>query len=193
MAEDKEKNSQSADEIVDEMAADMGVEDEDIPEEEGVLGGRSRRHLRRAFLTQAEEEKEKVQEEKLRLLWKRKRKGTQRGPRRALRQRRRRSKRGRSRRVKHVDSKKKRSRPSTVTTERSVGGVFNPKAKDDDVDLMSGGVDDAYLDDDDLGDYGGGGASTSSFVMGGVIVLPCWPSSACWSFSSPTSASACTG
>ncbi len=159
MAEDKDKNSPSADEIVDEMAADMGVEDEEVPEEEdssvGDLGGifdvPSSRKRKKKKSSKKEKLKAALEKEK-------EREAAAAG--------------GEVQDDKPAEKKKKKKKKaSSSSDDGTVGGVFNPKAKDDDVDLMSGGVDDAYLDDDDLGEYGGGGMSSSSMVMGGVIVL----------------------
>jgi hypothetical protein len=201
MADDNEKDSPSADEIVDEMAADMGVEDEEVPEEEedssvGDLGGifdvpSSRKRKQKEKKSKKEKLKAALEKEKAAEAGDEiseadetvEKDVTDEGE------------------VKADDSgedeeaaadeasaassddeeaasdepeapkKSKKSKKST-SDDGTVGGVFKPTAKDDDVEVMSGGVDDAYLDDDDLGDYGGGGGmNTSSLVMGGVIVI----------------------
>ena len=183
MAEDNDKNSPSADEIVDEMAADMGVEDEEVPEEEedssmsdlgGIFDVPSSRKRKKS--------KKKSKKEKLKA---------------ALEKEKQKEDAAAGDEVSEADetvekdvspdgdvadedeaaaaadeTPKKKKKKASSDDEGTVGGVFNPTAKDDDLDIGSGGVDDAYLDDDDLGDYGGGGggSSMSSVVMGGIIV-----------------------
>ncbi|MGM0555743.1 MAG: hypothetical protein ACQEVA_05105 [Myxococcota bacterium] len=171
MAEDKDKNSPSADEIVDELAADMGVEDDEVPEEEdssvGDLGGifdvpSSRKRKKKKKKSKKEKLKAALEKEK-------EKEGATAGDEPSdADETVEKEVAADSESAGGAPEKKKKKKSSDDGT---VGGVFNPKAKEDDVDLMAGGVDDAYLDDDDLGDYGGGGASTSSIVMGGVIAL----------------------
>lgn len=170
MAEDNDKNSPSADEIVDELAADMGVEDEDVPEEEessvddlgGIFDVPSSRKRKKS--------KKKSKKEKLKAaLEKEKEKEKERAAEGSLDD----TPSEADETVEEEVSPGEDGGPSekkSSSDDGKVAGVFNPTAKDDDLEVMSGGVDDAYLDDDDLGDYGGEGVKTSSIVMGGVIV-----------------------
>lgn len=148
MADEKEKGSPSADEIVEDMAADMGVEDEKVPEDSGDgamdgLGGifdvptSKKRKKKKKSASSSDDKPSKKERLKKKLA------------------------------DKAAAKPKKKAKKSSATDE--LGGVFNPGGSGrGDIDDIDVGGD--YLGEDDLGGYKKG-ASTSTIILSLVIVV----------------------
>jgi hypothetical protein len=154
MADENDNGSPSADEIVDNMAADMGVEDEQVPEESGDdaiegLGG--------IFDVPASKKRKK----------KKSKKKTSEGSDDD-------EKPSKKERLKANIEKEKAKEEAAARKEAakqeldSLGGVIDPSADDVDIDDLDVGGD--YLGETDL-DGHKGGASTSTIIMGLIIVV----------------------
>lgn len=171
MADEKENGSPSADEIVEDMAADMGVEDEKVPEDSGDsamdgLGGifdvpSSKKRKKKKKSASSSDDKPSKKERLKKKLAEQKAKEAAEASDDADEE---------VAEAKPAQNKadKKKSNKKKSSTSDELGGVFNPGGSgggNDDVDL--GGD---YLGEDDLGGYKKG-ASTSTIILSLVIVV----------------------
>ncbi|MFP4599020.1 MAG: hypothetical protein ACLFVJ_12255 [Persicimonas sp.] len=142
MSDEQEKDSPSADEIVDDMAADMGVEDESVPEESG---GGAMDGLGGIFDVPASSKRKKK---------KKKKKKKKEEPSEAS---------GESEKSK----KPKKPKRSAKEDLDDLAGVLTPSSDDTPIDDLAGGD---YLGEDDLDGYGGGSAK-KNLIIGLVVLL----------------------
>ncbi len=172
MADENEKGSPSADEIVDSVAADMGVEDEKVPEDSGDdamdgLGGifdvpssKKRKKKKKKKSASASDDKPSKKERLKKKLAEEKAKEAA----------------AEAEEADDADdepaekkSAKKKSAKKKKSATDELGGVFNPSSNDDvDIDDIDVGGD--YLGEDDLGSYKKG-ASTSTIILSVVVVI----------------------
>jgi hypothetical protein len=165
MADENEKGSQSADDIVDSMAADMGVEDEKVPEDAGDaamdgLGGifdvpssKKRKKKKKASSSSDDDSSEGKKPSKKERLKKKlaEEKAADADADDA------------DQPEESSDTPKKKSAKAELD---SLGGVFDPSSTDDD-DIEVGGD---YLGEGDVGDYQKG-TSTSVIVLSLIVVV----------------------
>ncbi|QDG51828.1 hypothetical protein FIV42_14075 [Persicimonas caeni] len=168
MADENEKGSPSADEIVDSMAADMGVEDEKVPEDSGDsamdgLGGifdvpSSSKRKKKKKKKSASDDKPSKKERLKKKLAEEKAKAAE-G-----------DEADDADDAVEAKSEKKASKKKKSSATDELGGVFNPGGSGGGSDIDDIDVGGDYLGEEDLGGYKKG-SSTTTIILSLVIVV----------------------